>query len=96
MNDHLHSGKTHRNACAWILVSVREGEAILDSSEDSPSSRGHTLVTPLQKGTMKRGQDLSERVDLSRSPFAQKEGLKEPPCMWGGWRRAPFSLIHCE
>lgn len=73
MNDHLHSGKTHRNACAWILVSVREGEAILDSSEDSPSSRGHTLVTPLQKGTMKRGQDLSERVDLSRSPFAQKD-----------------------
>lgn len=89
MNDHLHSGKTHRNACAWILVSVREGEAILDSSEDSPSSRGHTLVTPLQKGTMKRGQDLSERVDLLRSPFAQKEGTSLH--VWGGWRRAPFS-----
>ena len=87
MNDHLHSGKTHRNACAWILVSVREGEAILDSSEDSPSNRGHT-VTPLQKG-MKRGQDLSERVDLLRSPFAQKEGTSLH--VWGGWRRAPFS-----
>ena len=67
--------------CLCSRVSERRRETVLDSSEDSPSNRGHT-VTPLQKG-MKRGQDLSERVDLSRSPFAQKEGLKEPPCMCG-------------
>ena len=58
--------------CLCSRVSERRRETVLDSSEDSPSNRGHT-VTPLQKG-MKRGQDLSERVDLLRSPFAQKEG----------------------
>ena len=74
--------------CLDSRVSERRRETVLDSSEDSPSNRGHATVTPLQKG-MKRGQDLSERVDLLRSPFAQKEGTSLH--VWGGWRRAPFS-----